>query len=388
MFYIFLSLACSSYATSVVDSSIANGNWSSPTTWHNGRVPHDSDYVVVNTYVTLDENVTISYPGGGALYITANGDLCGPYTFNGELINYGKFEADTLIWQGNSFNYATIMLVDLGRSGVNPCSLSNISPGTICVGCPISCAPLTPPTANFNGVQSTCTGNVVNFTDESTGLPSNWLWLFPGGTPSSSNLQNPTVTYYDSGTYTVTLIVSNAAGSDTAVKTIRINPSPAACCDSVIAFGGSVQLTTTNAVSYLWAPSAGLSCTNCPDPIASPQFTTTYTCTMVSDSGCALSQPITIDVLCGTVFVPDAFSPNNDGQNDCLYVRGDCIKTLDFMVFDRWGNKVFETTDKSIPWNGQCRGEAMNTGSYVYYLNATFYDGTTQTKKGNVALVR
>ena len=61
---------------------------------------------------------------------------------------------------------------------------------------------------------------------------------------------------------------------------------------------------------------------------------------------------------------------------------------MQFEIFDRWGNMVFETTDQSIPWNGMFNGKAANTGSYMYYLSATLYDGTTQTKKGNVALVR
>ena len=69
-------------------------------------------------------------------------------------------------------------------------------------------------------------------------------------------------------------------------------------------------------------------------------------------------------------------------------MRGDCIKTLQFEIFDRWGNKVFETFDQNLPWDGRYRGEAMNSGNYVYYLSATLYDGTTQTKKGDVTLVR
>ena len=153
-------------------------------------------------------------------------------------------------------------------------------------------------------------------------------------------------------------------------------------------YGQNVQLTSSGGTNYNWVPASGLSCANCPNPSASPAVTTTYTLTVSSDSGCSASTTITIEVSCGTVFVPEAFSPNGDGQNDYLYVRGDCIKDVDFIVFDRWGNKVFETTDKSIPWNGMYKGEVMNTGSYVYSLSATMYDGSSVTKKGNVTLVR
>jgi len=91
---------------------------------------------------------------------------------------------------------------------------------------------------------------------------------------------------------------------------------------------------------------------------------------------------------CGSVFIPDVFSPNNDGRNDILYVRGNCIATMDFVIFDRWGNKVFESKNISYGWDGTYKGKVMNTATFVYYLNATLFDGTVVQKKGNVTLVR
>jgi gliding motility-associated-like protein len=217
---------------------------------------------------------------------------------------------------------------------------------------------------------------------------ASYIWSPPTGL-SCTSCANPFATPTVNTTYTVTGVGTNCPNGKTASVFVPARPAPStSCCNATIPIGQSVSLTASGGGTYVWAPSAGLSCYTCADPIASPNTTTMYTVTVTDDSGCASATAITIDITCGTVFVPEAFSPNGDGQNDYLYVRGDCIKTLDFMVFDRWGNKVFETTDKSIPWNGQCRGEAMNTGSYVYYLNATFYDGTTQTKKGDVTLVR
>jgi gliding motility-associated-like protein len=69
-------------------------------------------------------------------------------------------------------------------------------------------------------------------------------------------------------------------------------------------------------------------------------------------------------------------------------VRGECIKAMNFEIFDRWGNRVFETNDPKIGWNGMHDGMAMNTGSYVYHLTATLFNSSTVTKKGNVTLVR
>lgn len=97
---------------------------------------------------------------------------------------------------------------------------------------------------------------------------------------------------------------------------------------------------------------------------------------------------ILINDECGELFVPTAFSPNNDSQNDFECVYGRCIEELLFSIYDRWGEKVFETTDSKQCWDGTYRGKPMNTGVFVYYLNATFKSGESVTKKGNIGLVR
>jgi gliding motility-associated-like protein len=91
---------------------------------------------------------------------------------------------------------------------------------------------------------------------------------------------------------------------------------------------------------------------------------------------------------CNSLFIPNAFSPNKDGQNDILFVRGDCIKAMQFDLFDRWGEKVFESENQSNGWDGTYKGEPMTTGTYVWYLKATLNDGSVIDKKGSVALVR
>jgi len=230
------------------------------------------------------------------------------------------------------------------------------------------------------------TGNTAVCADSSTTLTasggSSYYWS-TAATTSSITVSPTTPSTYN-------VVVSQNGCADTIYTHVNVNAAPlvTVCCDTSIAAGKSVQLTSSGGGTYLWSPSNGLSCSSCSDPVASPLVTTIYTLTVSSDSGCSAQQIISIDVLCGTVFVPDAFSPNGDGQNDYLYVRCDCIKAMQFDVFDRWGNKVFETTNQNIPWDGRYRGEPMNTGTYEYYLTATMYDGTTQTKKGNVTLVR
>jgi gliding motility-associated-like protein len=235
------------------------------------------------------------------------------------------------------------------------------------------------PIISISGLTTLCAGSSTILSAKG-GI--SYIWN--NGSTSSSIMVNP------SATSTYLVMVSDGKCSTRDSITVVVNPFPiiTACCDSTIKPGQNVQLTSSGGILYLWQPSNSLNCANCSNPNASPVESTTYTVTVTSDSGCIAQEFITIDVSCGTIFIPTAFSPNGDGQNDILYVRGDCIKTLQFEVFDRWGNRVFLTSDKNIGWNGMYRGQAMNTGSYVYYLTATMYDGTTASKKGNVALVR
>jgi gliding motility-associated-like protein len=108
-----------------------------------------------------------------------------------------------------------------------------------------------------------------------------------------------------------------------------------------------------------------------------------------SAAGCA-------DTLCKSVSadvntkldVPTGFSPNGDGFNDILFVRGGGIETMSFKVFNRWGELVFETTDITIGWDGTYKGQAQEMDAYAYVLSATFVDGSSQSKSGNVTLIR
>ncbi|MBL4593192.1 MAG: CotH kinase family protein, partial [Flavobacteriales bacterium] len=86
--------------------------------------------------------------------------------------------------------------------------------------------------------------------------------------------------------------------------------------------------------------------------------------------------------------VPMAFSPNDDGNNDILYVYGGQIESLTFDVYDRWGEKVFTSSSPSKGWDGNFNGKKAASGVYVYKLKAVFTDGDIENKSGNITLVR
>ena len=75
-------------------------------------------------------------------------------------------------------------------------------------------------------------------------------------------------------------------------------------------------------------------------------------------------------------------------NNDVLYVRGKGVQDVLFKVYNRWGEKVFESTSLDDGWDGTFRGKDVNNAVFVYYLEATFIDGSEVTKKGDVTLIR
>jgi gliding motility-associated-like protein len=154
--------------------------------------------------------------------------------------------------------------------------------------------------------------------------------------------------------------------------------------------------TTTNAngvPTYNWSPAQGLSNPNVANPTASPTQTTTYLVTMTDPLGCSNTDTVTVVVevvICEEpeIFVPNAFTPNGDQNNDRVFVRGNTIRELVFRIYNRWGEKVFETNDPAIGWDGTYEGKVATPAVYVYYLDAICFDNQRFFKKGNISLIR
>ena len=169
--------------------------------------------------------------------------------------------------------------------------------------------------------------------------------------------------------------------------TITVTPSFA-----TILQGDSIQIQANGAVTYQWSPVSGLSCSDCENPLASPNQTTSYTVTGTNAIGCTNSQSILITVLedCKEVFIPTIFSPNADGfeVNEELCLFGNCINSFQLEIFNRWGEKVFESTDLSNCWDGFHEGNKAEAGVYVYKLVITKTNGERILDSGNITLVR
>jgi len=259
-----------------------------------------------------------------------------------------------------------------------------------------------PPVASFSTVtknDTVCTHGCVTFQNTTTGgNPQLVHWYFPGAKPDTSTAKFPVVCYNVPGTYTVTMGVKNPYGYDSTIQKNYVvvvdTPNTVGLKDTCIRFGQSVQLQGLYAQHYSWTttnpPPNSLSCTQCAYPMASPTVTTRYVVTGYNSKNCKYNDTVDVCVIfdCGEMFVPNAFSPNHDGTNDVLYVRGKCLSNFTFQIFNRWGEKVFETSRQEDGWDGTFNGDLMNTAVFVYRLEGTTVDNQPFSMKGNVTLIR
>ncbi|UKN00762.1 gliding motility-associated C-terminal domain-containing protein [Paracrocinitomix mangrovi] len=242
---------------------------------------------------------------------------------------------------------------------------------------------------------SLCLGECMTFTDTSSTGVNSWSWNFGGAvSPNTTSDQNPTVCPNSTGTFTITLIVSDGTSTDTTTQTIIVYESPVvdAGLDTTINIAQSVSITSTVSPSggtYSWSDPNDVDCDDCADVNVSPEETTTYILTYTTADGCSASDSVVVTVdFTEAVGVPNGFSPNADSNNDVLYVKGSGITSMTFVIYNRYGQKVFESTDQSQGWDGTYKDKPENPGVFVWYLEYTLSDGTSDIKKGNVTLIK
>ncbi len=166
--------------------------------------------------------------------------------------------------------------------------------------------------------------------------------------------------------------------------------------DTIIYHSGQYSQLEINYVPgyrYHWYPEEGLDNPNIHNPIAEPEQTTTYTVVVTDEGDCEAYREVTVVVInpdCDepNIFLPTAFSPNGDGQNDVLYLRSNIVDEMELAIYNRWGQRIFTTIDKETGWEGTFKGELQTPDVYGYYLKAKCYNGQDFFKKGNITLLR
>jgi gliding motility-associated-like protein len=250
-------------------------------------------------------------------------------------------------------------------------------------------------TVNFDFVKR-CDSGYVRFINKSPSLldgSGQFLWDF-GDATSSSDI-NPIHSYAIPGTYQVklSLLASPACLSNSMTQPVNlvaysITVSP----DQTITVGQFVSLfANAPPVSfYQWSPATWLNNSSVSSPVTTPLEDIVYKLTATNSEGCKSEDSVFIHVLqYDDVYVPTGFTPNNDGKNDELrpYYSGK-LTMNEFTIYDRWGIKIFSTSQKDKGWNGKINGILQNTGVYVWIFNASGKDGAKIVKKGSFVLIR
>lgn len=238
------------------------------------------------------------------------------------------------------------------------------------------------PKAGFTmSADAICALDTVFFTDQSVTASGTsitaWKWQLDGKTTATAPQTRKI--YTSPGRYTITLYVTNNEGcnSDTAEKLLEVYDVPRvdAGSDKLLIQGAAVRLqgsvSVTGNVQIQWSPAGTLIDANTVTPLASPKQDQWYHLSAVTGGGCSANDSVLVKVLPALV-VPNAFTPNGDGNNDVWDIPGlNSYQACTVQVFNRWGQKVFESRGYAAPWNGTQSGGggALPAGTYYYIIN-------------------
>jgi gliding motility-associated-like protein len=251
-----------------------------------------------------------------------------------------------------------------------------------------------PPPLGINGNSIICNGSSAQL-NATGGISYTWV---PATGLNLTTVANPVASPTTSTTYSVIITTSNncAFMLSTHVTVYYLSSSPVTASASppgvvkgdpvILTYNGSAGSNVSWFPANLVNPKTGYTVTAVPDR------PTTFTA-VVTNGPCREYAYVFVDVFIpgcieGDAFVPNTFTPNGDGQNDVLYVRGLKVDEVYFAVYNRWGEMVFETTDKSKGWNGMYKDKPADVGVFGWYLKVKCYNGEETFRKGNVTLIR
>jgi gliding motility-associated-like protein len=230
----------------------------------------------------------------------------------------------------------------------------------------------------------------INLTVNGGSQPYTFNWNSPNASGENPNNLPP-------GDYDVTVVDANGCSvSDSFVVgqegslSVQAFPNEATIQQgSEINLSANVASTSSN-LTYLWSPGDGLSCTDCADPVASPDETTTYVVTVIDEVGCSGTDTVEITVVepCIEIQFPTIFTPNGDGMHDFFCILGDCITSGQLNIYNRWGEVVFSTADITECWDGTHRDKPVNAGVFVYRLRYNDENNIQKMISGNITVLR
>ena len=250
------------------------------------------------------------------------------------------------------------------------------------------------PSVQANGDAAICYGTTTQLNATINGTYFTWT---PASSLLNANTLNP-VAGPDITTSYVLAVTDTIGCPKPAYDTVVVNVIPKVAVfagnDTIAVINQSIQLKATGGSSYEWTPSTYLNSASVPNPIAvfpGGVDTVTYTVTAFTEQGCSASDGITIHLFetKPSIFIPSAFTPNNDGLNDILKPTVAGMQRFNyFNVYNRWGQLLYSTSQEGQGWDGIFRGKKQPSGTYVYTAGAIDYTNKNYFIKGTFVLIR
>ena len=393
------SASCSGLPNGTVTVTATGGNTPYEYSANNGLTYQASNVLLVTNGI---KNIRLKDANGCFVNNTATVNLNNNLTFNngGSLIIcegdtkkiLAASNATTFLWTPNTNISNNTLLQPTVNPTVNTTYFVTATTG-ICTYLDSLLVTVNPaPFANAGADSTICYGGTIAL-NGSGGVMYNWQ---PNTAINNTMAQNPLINPLQNITYS--LIVTNANGCKSlqpSAVSITVTPPLIikATNDTVVALNQPLQLNATGAPLWLWTPSSFLSSNTINTPVAT--FTNTFTNFVYIVKGftpqnCFGLDTVNVKVfLKPAIYVPSAFSPNNDGRNDVLRAIPVGIKTFKyFNVYNRWGNLVFSTTNAANGWTGKINGIPQSTNTFVYKTEGLDYLNTKIFTQGTVTIIR
>ena len=312
----------------------------------------------------LDKDLTLPFIAGGTFY-----NWQGPNSF--QSISYTPIIANA---QYKDSGLYTLTITNNGNCSTKDSLVINVYPSS---------------TVSVTPAFSICEGQQIQFNAFGG---ETYLWIPPTGL-SNPSIPNPTLTPNDSIKYKV--IVNNKYGcKDSAMVSVNVNRKLYinAGADKYILSKDTATLTAEikgTAVNFYWSPDNFINDVHSLNPKVNPAANTMYTLHARSGVGCGSGTDNVNVYIYHDIYVPNAFTPNGDGNNDFFRIVPLENYTLErFTIYNRWGNVVFNTSSPGKGWDGNFNNLPQPMGTYVYYIKLHSPNGKNIIKKGTVLLLR
>jgi gliding motility-associated-like protein len=364
---------------------------------------YDVYLYVTDSICLLTDTAQITITVTDSLEISTSPDLDLCQSTLSDLIAYTNGTADQFIWSSN------INFTDTLNTNFSDSIFSTTPPGPMTYYVEASnagCSIVDSVVVNFIGanlilqaMDSICAGEqtLITATNTNPAITFDYTWT-PDSVIVTPSITNTVIVAPNTTQYIYVTASSNTGCIVNDSILIHVGNIPnglinASASQNLVAAGTTVTLLgSPSGYSYTWSPSEGVASVNSQNTQAVVDQTTIYTLT-ATDGICTKSDTVIVsvyDFICEEpyLFIPNAFSPNGDGENDVLYVRGPAIKEMTFRIYDRWGELVFESFDRLTGWDGKFRGKDLDPDVYDYYLKVICVDDVESIIKGNITLMR